>query len=83
MMLVLLTLAMLAAVMAAGIAFLGVIVKLVLLPVRLAFGLTKVAILGVGTLILLLVGLPFVAVLLFPLVVLGALGWGAMRLARI
>lgn len=81
-MLGLLALAAVAALVVTGLVLLLTLVKLVLLPVRLAFGLAKVAFLGVAALLLVLVGLPFLAVLLLPLAVLGAVAWGAMRLMR-
>ncbi len=81
-MLGLLALAVVAALVVTGLVLLLTLVKLVLLPVRLAFGLAKVAFLGVAALLLVLVGLPFLAVLLLPLAVLGAVAWGAMRLMR-
>lgn len=73
---------MTAAALAMGLVLLLTLVKLVLLPVRLAFGLAKFALLGVAVVLLVLVGLPFLAVLIVPLAVVGALAWGAMRLVR-
>lgn len=70
------------ALFATGLVLLLALVKLVLLPVRLAFGLAKLAFLGVGALLLVLVGLPVLAVLLLPLAVLAAVAWGAARLVR-
>jgi hypothetical protein len=62
------------------VALLGLLVKLVLLPIKLAFGLFKLAILGALGLTLLLLGLPLLAILALPLLVLGALAWGMARL---
>ncbi len=67
---------------AAGVAMLGLLFKLVLLPVRLAVGLVKLAALAVAGLVVLAVGLPFVLVLLLPFAFLGLVGWGVVKLAR-
>ncbi len=71
-----------AALVAMGLVLLLTLVKLVLLPVRLAFGLAKLAFLGVAAVLLVVVGLPFLAVLVLPLAVLGAVAGGAIRLVR-
>ncbi len=77
-----LVLLMVAGLLATVLVFLLTLVKLLLLPVRLAFGVAKLAFLGVAAVLLVLVGLPFLAVFLLPLVVLGFAAWGAMRLVR-
>ena len=62
------------------VALLGLLVKLVLLPIKLALGLLKLAILGAVGLVVLLLGLPLLAFLALPLLLLGALAWGMARL---
>jgi hypothetical protein len=56
------------------------LLKLVLLPFRLAFGLLRVGIaLAVGVALLVL-GIPLLLVVALPLLVLGVLVWGMARL---
>lgn len=59
-----------------------VLVKLVLLPFKLALGLFKLAIAVTFGGVLLLLGLPILAVLALPFLILGALAWGVVRLAQ-
>ena len=79
-MLTLLTLGAVFVAIIVTISLLGLLVKLILLPIKLALGLLKLAILGAFGLVLVLLGLPLLAVLALPILVLGALAWGMARL---
>lgn len=61
-------------------ATLAILLKLVLLPVRLAFGLAKLMSAAAVGIALLIVGLPFALILLFPLILVGVAVWGMVRL---
>ena len=60
---------------------LALLLKLVLLPLKLAFGLAKLAVVCTVGLLLLMLGLPLLLVLGFPLLVLGVFVWGVAKLA--
>ena len=66
--------------LALGVAMLGLLIKLVLLPVRFALLLLKLVVAGAAGVVLLLVGLPLVAALLLPLVLAGLVVWGTARI---
>lgn len=57
-----------------------VVVKLALLPLRLAFGLVKVILAVALGGLLLLVGLPVAAIMVVPLLFVGVVAWGMFRL---
>jgi hypothetical protein len=62
-----------------GVVLLGLLVKLVLLPVRLGFVFLKLAVAGPVGVTFLIVGLPLVAVLLLPLALAVLVVWGTAR----
>ena len=63
-----------------GVAALGLLIKLVILPFRFALIVLKVAIAGVAAVAVLVIGLPIVAVLLLPLALAALVVWGTARL---
>ena len=79
-MLTLLVLGVLAFGALAALAVFAALFKLILLPIRLAFGLVKLAVLFVIAAALLAVGLPVALIFLLPLVFFGLLVWGTVRL---
>ncbi len=57
-----------------------VLLKLLLLPVRLAFGVAKIACVLAAGGVLLLLGLPLLLVVIVPFLAMAAVVWGMLRL---